>query len=184
MGEGDSRMNQGTPIDGSGCTECGAAVGHRTIELQDVGGTSGYRACSLGQDSVPRAEHEKTKKYLLEACEQKALYFKTINKVTRERDEALRDTEVLYRTIVRLADSRRDVLANLTTTQARCTELLEEVRALKFAAAQKRVMEDHKDLLTALKDCTCEKENDPMGPCTTIEDCYKHGADAPYCGAV
>ncbi len=39
---------------------------------------------------------------------------------------------------------------NLTTCQARCTELLEENRALRFAAAQKRIMDEHSEIFEAL----------------------------------
>ncbi len=122
-------MNQGTPE--GGCPECGAIVGHRMIRLPDVGSSSwtteGYRACSLGLDAVPRAEHERVKS----------------------------DIEALSNVVTLFAKHRRELLENLTATQKRCTELLEEVRRLqkeegRARAVQVALMTEIRDLRAAL----------------------------------
>ncbi len=91
------------------CEECGAMVGHRVITLEPIDGTSGHRACSLGMDVVPRAEHERVKEVYGLA------------------------NDSLWDALIALAQDRNAYLVNLTSTQSRCTELLEEVRALRMA---------------------------------------------------
>ncbi len=97
-------MNSGSSAEG--CPECGAHVGHREVSAT---------ACSLGSDSVPRAEH---------------------SRIVEDRNEIEADLIALGAAYTRAMLSYHTMLANLTATQARCTELLEEVRALKAKAVE------------------------------------------------
>ncbi len=143
-----------------GCPECGATVGHRAVLVEETGEDGitrpkcrTTRTCSLGMDVVPRAEHEETKRVLLEwaqrattaegqrdeAIRQGDAYVAQIihDRESQERFQDGRDKYWLkklrtYRDIVRECQRETEaMLVNLTSTQARCTELLEEVRALR-----------------------------------------------------
>lgn len=101
-----------------GCSDCGAMVGHREVLVSDI--TTGipskaWRACRFGGDTVAREEFEKI-------VEER-------NACVRDFEEALRLSSVASMISGRMFD-------NLTTTQARCTELLEENRALRTAAGR------------------------------------------------
>ncbi len=52
-------------------------------------------------------------------------------RVKAELHQANEDGAELVRLVTRVVRAEHAMFANLTTTQARCTELLEEVRALK-----------------------------------------------------
>ncbi len=163
------------------CSECGAAVGHQMIlvtsELWTHGSepSNAYRACSLGGDVVPRAEYSRV---VQEAEDWERNAGEEHGKVIW----ITRRAEVLGTLLKETLAERDAYLANLTSTQARCTELLEENRALKFTATLKRITEEHAETLAALKDCTCIEENDQTLATTSVQDCYKHGGN--YCGAV
>ncbi len=122
------------------CSECGGSVAHRQT---DEG------SCSLGSDSVPWAEHEWVKTRLAW--------------ITQNRDGILASYEYYLDTIAEVRAERNTMLANLTATQRRCTELLEEVRAsdaLKHEWIDKhnRLFDIYKEQESELVDLKVENE--------------------------
>ncbi len=139
------------------CPECGAAIGHREVLVEAAEETTlpackTTRTCSLGMDVVPRAEFERVTKERDEAlfcaeAERRAhqttnLYtvrLEGFNDMLRANQDALLNSASeaaakSARDVRRLEEKDREchaMLVNLTSTQARCTELLEEVRMLR-----------------------------------------------------
>ncbi len=151
-------MNQGTP-DG-GCPECGATVGHREVPLDPIGTTAAYKACSLGQDSVPRAE------------------------LTAERkraEAAERNSELFWGALGCAIAEGRGYLTQLGVVQARCTELLEEVRALRTMHT-----EQAGTIVTLLEEVRALKQRHlcPVCPVCDGVGCFSCDTEPPYCGAV
>ncbi len=126
-------MNQGTPE--SGCPECGALVGHRAIVVVDDDDAMGpmpaslaTRACSLGGDVVPRAEYSRLAKDLEDERTGWDTVYARMNKALGVyQDHLARQAKCIAET----EEERDAYLANLTSVQSRCNELLEENRALK-----------------------------------------------------
>lgn len=151
-------MNYNGP---GGCHLCGAMIGHRMIDLAPIDGVAGQCVCPLGMDVVPRAEHEKIRKEL-----------------STVRDHSDRTRSVMIEALL----ERDAMFENLTAVQARCTELLEEVRRLKIAAEALAHAVECWDADTAKDPCNCDEYHIMLAALRAyradLDDC------TPYCGAI
>lgn len=133
-------MNSSIP---GGCPECGATVGHRMIRGEDLAepsgswSTQGRHMCSLGQGSIAREEYERV---LREKDEAVRLACERRDKLNAKQDPQVTYSAKLKRRLSGMASTLSSVvwerdayLTQLTAVQARCTELLEENRALRQA---------------------------------------------------
>lgn len=117
---------------GNPCPACGAHVGHRYIELPESPTASFpsrcWMACPRSQLSLPE----------------------DVEALRSELSTVRRHLDLTREVMIDALHERDQANSNLTSVQARCTELLEEVRALKVKIALERILDDHTPILAAL----------------------------------
>ncbi len=112
-------------------------------------GQVGTEPCPLSGDTVPRAEHELVKR----ERDQMEVRLDDVRKDRNRLFNALVEAQAAanWKDVTDRPLSAMDILGrDRDEWKAIATKALEENRALKFAAAQKRIVEEHHEIFAAL----------------------------------